>query len=82
VTLVAVPDPPEGLTCAFGIPWMPWGDGFHCLWCASEALRLREVFLEGVASGVWDAEGYTPSERRILKRDKMRAGAVSGSTRR
>lgn len=58
--LFDAPEPVDtGLTCAFGEPWM----GEHPL-CDAETARACERFAEAVARGEFDADGYTPNERR------------------
>ena len=57
----------EGLTCAFGEPW--W-TGPHPL-CQQEADRLCAEFDAGVLAGKWDAQGYTPNERKAQQRKKL-----------
>lgn len=49
-----------GLACAFGEPWM----GPHPL-CEAEVDRSIREFHAAVARGEYDAEGYTPAERRM-----------------
>lgn len=53
----------SSLTCAFGEPWM----GPHPL-CEAEVDRACTRFAEAVARGDYDAEGYTPQERKRLSR--------------
>ena len=48
-----------GLVCAFGEPWI----GPHPL-CEAETGRACAAFDAGVQAGRWDAQGYTPAERR------------------
>lgn len=49
----------SGLTCALGEDW----EGAHPR-CEQETARARVDFAEAVARGEFDAEGYTPNERR------------------
>lgn len=60
-------------TCAFGIPWIVHVNGQGCLWCAAESERLSEQFVADVASGKYDAEGWTPKERRAQAKRKQAA---------
>lgn len=57
------------LACTFGVPHLhhhppPVGTGLGCLLCAAEGDRLEEQFWSEVAAGKYDAQGYTPAERR------------------
>lgn len=51
--------PDESLVCAFGEPWM----GPHPL-CEAHTLAACQQFDEAVKAGIYDAQGYTPNERR------------------
>jgi hypothetical protein len=53
------PPADAGLTCAFGEPWT----GPHPL-CAARVEQDRAAFQAAVARGEFDAEGYTPKERK------------------
>lgn len=61
----------SGLTCAFGVAWPgphlepPIGTGGGCPRCAAESARLGAAFAAAVAQGRYDADGYTPAERRL-----------------
>jgi hypothetical protein len=55
--------PEPALVCAFGEPFF----GAHPL-CEAEACRLRALFQENVKAGVYDAQGYTPADRRAQAR--------------
>lgn len=59
---VRMPQEPQmGLTCAFG---EPWGIGTLHPLCAAETERACAAFADAVTAGIYDAEGYRPSERR------------------
>lgn len=60
-----------GLVCAFGEPWM----GPHPL-CDADTERGCVEFTRLVAAGVYDAQGYTPNERKAQQKRKH-AEAVS-----
>ena len=52
------------VTCAFGAPW-PCDP---CAGCVAEADRLSAQFAADVVAGRFDAEGYTPADRRRQQR--------------
>lgn len=54
--------------CDFGIPWSVHQTPSGCLWCRAETARFREEFQADVAAGVFDAQGYTPADRREQRR--------------
>ena len=56
------------LTCAFGEPWM----GPHPL-CDAETDRACAEFARLVAAGKYDADGYTPNERKAQQKQKAAA---------
>ena len=56
------------LVCAFGTAWALHFDGSGCSECAAEGERLEAAFAVAVAQGHYDAEGYTPAERRAQRR--------------
>lgn len=67
---LSVPDP--RVTCAFGAIW-PCDP---CAGCQAESARLSAQFAADVAAGRYDAEGYTPAERRAQARKaKLRTEA-------
>lgn len=68
MTLLELPGvaPHDGQTCHFGEPWM----GPHPL-CAAAVDRDCARFDEKVAAGIFDAEGYTPKERRAGRRRQL-----------
>ena len=51
------------LVCAFGEPWM----GPHPL-CEAETDRKCARFEAAVLAGTYDAQGYTPNERKAMAR--------------
>ena len=59
--------PAPGLTCAFG---EPWGIGTKHPLCEQLANEGIAEFQTDVAAGIYDAEGYTPAERRAQQRRK------------
>ena len=61
-----------GLTCKFGTPWRDHFDSTGCAACAAETERGCTAFAAAVAAGTYDADGYTPAER---KRQAMKATA-------
>lgn len=60
--------------CAYGQPTQGTKPvaGWHCIGCARAGLKAIRDFKAKVESGSYDAEGYTPSERRA-KEKKERA---------
>ncbi len=54
------------LTCAFSEPWM----GPHPL-CEAETDRACQQFAEAVARGEFDAQGYTPNERKAQAKRRI-----------
>ncbi len=52
---------PSPLTCALSEPWM----GKHPK-CEKEAARMAAEFDRDVFFGKYDAQGYTPNERKAL----------------
>jgi hypothetical protein len=65
------------MTCAFGTPWAehaPFAPPlFACAGCRDESSRLSAEFHAAVARGEFDAEGYTPAERKAQQRRKSEA---------
>jgi hypothetical protein len=64
------------LTCFFG---EPWGYGPDRTWlshprCDEETARACRAFDAAVARGEFDADGYTPKERRAQKRREAKDG--------
>jgi hypothetical protein len=66
--------------CMFGTPTVAgtmhapgWTGPHHCEHCASEVERGRAEFAAAVARGEFDAQGYTPAERRQLEKRKRKA---------
>ena len=64
-----------GLPCAYGAlmerdRWkaLGWFGGDHCVWCHAHANVSVELFAADVAAGIYDADGYTPAERRMQQR--------------
>jgi hypothetical protein len=44
---------------------MAWDGARHdCAGCAAETARLSAAFAADVVAGVYDADGYTPADRR------------------
>lgn len=56
-------------TCSFGHPF-PCGP---CDDCLAETERLSQEFEAAVARGEYDAEGYTPNERKAQARRRTKA---------
>ena len=56
-----------GPVCRFGEPTI----SLHPL-CGAEVLRLCALFDQGVQAGRWDAQGYTPADRRAQQRRQQR----------
>jgi len=60
----------EDARCCFGQPTMQhgrapnWDGPDHCAGCAAESARLGAAFDALVASGYYDAEGYSVKERK------------------
>ncbi len=57
--------------CANGnpSPWMPGYEGpEHCPACPAGVNAAVERFWEAVATGKYDADGYTPAERKAQER--------------
>ena len=59
---------PSGLTCANGTAWASHFNGTGCALCAADTERTCAAFDAAVAAGIYDAQGYTPKERRALAR--------------
>lgn len=57
----------KALTCAFGVAWSQHLDGRVCRKCRAEADRLEREFWRHVFLGRFDADGFTPSDRRAMK---------------
>lgn len=55
------------VTCAFGEPIL----GEHPL-CDAYFHRITEQYIADVAAGKYDAEGYTPKERRAQQKKAKR----------
>lgn len=64
LSLFAAPAP-SSLTCAFGTDWRAHGE---CAGCAAFAVDLARQFAADVAAGKYDADGFTPAERRAKER--------------
>jgi hypothetical protein len=62
---------PTGLTCSFNEPWM----GDHPL-CRAEVEAGCQRFAEAVAAGIFDAQGYRPSERRAQAKRATKVGTL------
>ncbi len=52
-----------GLTCAFSEPWM----GLHPL-CDAHGAEMVKQFEAAVLAGTYDADGYTPNERKAQQK--------------
>lgn len=59
-----------GPPCAFGEVGLGWSGPHHCFRCCAETDAAVQRFEAGVVAGTWDAEGYTPNERRALEKRK------------
>jgi hypothetical protein len=59
---------PPALTCHFGSAWPDVCGTRPCARCRAETDRLIAKFWQQVASGGYDAEGYTPAERAAQRR--------------
>lgn len=72
------PQPEKPLTCALGEPWI----GDHPL-CDAEVDRACREFDAAVIAGIYDAQGYTPNERKAQqkKRDKIQRRDAANSGR-
>lgn len=64
MTQASLFDAPAGLPCAFGVHHAV---GEPCERCEAETARGIAEFEAGVAAGRWDAQGYTPAERRAQR---------------
>jgi hypothetical protein len=60
-------DPGPAVVCAFGTPWARHVGPPGCAACAAESDRLAAAFAAAVAAGEYDAQGYTPAERRAQR---------------
>lgn len=69
---IVLAPPSNNFGCRHG--W-PIGLALPCQGCQVEADELERAFRAGVADGRWDADGYTPAERRQQQR-KQRQGAA------
>lgn len=67
-------DPEVGLTCAYGEPWL----GEHPL-CDQEVVRACARFDAAVDAGIYDVEGYRPSERAALAKKRHVAEPAEGA---
>jgi hypothetical protein len=63
--------------CSFGSPTVAgtvhapgWMGPHHCAHCAAETERASAAFAAAVARGEYDAQGYTPAERRQLEKKR------------
>jgi len=63
------------LTCAFGVPWRQHFKGERCPACVAAVDEGRARFAALVAAGLMDAEGYTPNERRMQAKGRLRKAA-------
>lgn len=63
----------ETLTCAFGSQWGEKGCG-PCPKCQAYGDELEADFWREVFFGRWDADGYTPEDRKAQQR---KSGKVS-----
>lgn len=61
--------------CAFGIPTDAghphapgWFGPHHCFWCHVDVELACARFDAAVLAGKYDAQGYTPAERRAQRR--------------
>ena len=52
------------LTCAFGESGIGWLGPHHCHRCAAVVAEACAQFDRDVRTGKYDAEGYTPKDRR------------------
>lgn len=66
--------------CSFGIETLAgsvhapgWDGPHHCLSCAVEVARGCAQFAADVRAGKFDADGYTPAERRAQQKRKQGA---------
>jgi hypothetical protein len=66
--------------CSFGTPTLAgrpfapgWGGSHHCWFCNAAVEQSCAEFAAAVARGEYDADGYTPAERRVQKKRKAAA---------
>lgn len=67
---LALPLPTPTLPCAFGETGEDWDGPHHCAACHAEVERAVAVMAAARARGAYDAESYTPAERRAQARRK------------
>ncbi len=54
--------------CVFGAGDPTWLGPHHCAGCATEVDRAVAQMAEARQRGAYDADGYTPAERRAMAR--------------
>lgn len=54
--------------CAFSVTGEDWEGPHHCAQCAAFVAEQCREFEAAVPRGEYDAEGYTPAERKALRR--------------
>lgn len=65
--------------CFYGQTGEGWTGPHHCEACAAAVERACQAFDEAVARGIYDANGYTPSEAKAArKRGTYRAWRTAG----
>jgi len=54
--------------CAFGSEDVAWVGPHHCASCAAAVQQATTAMQRAIARGGYDAQGYTPVERRASQR--------------
>jgi ubiquitin len=64
--------PSARMRCANNQTGEGWLGPHHCAECAAEVERQCAQFAADVAAGKYDADGYTPADRRAQQRQKAK----------
>ena len=68
---------PVALVCAFGIDATVWWSGEdHCERCHAQAMAMCAQFDRDVEAGKYDADGFTPNERKAHQRRLQEIGRL------
>lgn len=62
------PNPSTVGACAFGLPDYDWFGRHHCASCDDAVREAVTRMAEARSRGEFDADGYTPAERRAQER--------------
>jgi len=64
------------VTCLFGYDWLTYHVTATCPACQHETAEACARFQVAVAAGQFDAQGYTPAERRAQDKRAREAGRL------